>query len=81
MALLNLRLGVFSLLVHDVQDHAARRRASLRGGVDADRLLSSACVLLAVHVNPAEREQDQKNFINPLNHGVLRQCTSPRCAM
>jgi len=47
-----LRLGVFGLLVHDVQDHAARGRAALRRGVDADRLLGGAGVLLAVHVDP-----------------------------
>lgn len=50
---LNARLGVFSLLVHDVQDHPAGSRAALGGGVDADRLLGSTSVLLTVHINPA----------------------------
>ena len=52
-----LRLGVLGLLVHDVQDHAARGRAALWGGVDADWLLGGACVLLAVHIDPARRTE------------------------
>lgn len=53
MVVSNLRLGVFSLLVHDVQDHSTGRGAALRGGVDADGFLSSTCILLAVHINSA----------------------------
>ena len=53
MIVINLRLGVFGLLVHDVQDHAAGGWAALGGGVDADWFLSSTGVLFTVHVNPA----------------------------
>lgn len=57
--MLNLRLGVFGLLVHDVEDHAAGSRAALRGGVDADRLLGSACVLFTMNVDPVKAENNQ----------------------
>lgn len=63
IAVEHLRLGVFSFLLHDVQDHAASGRAAFRGGVDADRLLSSTCVLFAMHVNPAANKKDQNLFI------------------
>lgn len=53
MRVCSLRLGVFSLLLHDFQDHAAGGRAALRSGVDADGLLSSTGILLTVNVNPA----------------------------
>lgn len=48
-----LRFGVFGLLVHDVQDHAAGGGAALGGGVDADGLLGGSGVLFAVNVDPA----------------------------
>lgn len=53
----NLRLGIFSFLVHDVQDHPAGSWAAFGAWVDADRLLSSTCILFAVNVNPAAKKQ------------------------
>lgn len=55
-AVSNIRLGVFGLLLHDVQDHAARSGAALGRGVDADGLLSSSCILFTMYINPAARE-------------------------
>ena len=59
-----LRLGVFGLLLHDVQDHAARGGAALRGGVDADGLLRRPCVLLAVHVDPAGTHKEPSRSLD-----------------
>lgn len=59
-----LRLGVFSFLVHDFQDHAAGGGAALRGGVDADGLLSSTGILLTVNVNPAGTGQFTVHIMN-----------------
>ena len=53
--------------MHDVQDHATGGRAALRGGVDADWLLSSACVLFAVHINPAAAGRIRTHLLNHLH--------------
>lgn len=53
------RFCFISLLLHDIQDHAARFRAPLRRGVDGDGLLGSAGVLLPMDVNPAAKQPAQ----------------------
>lgn len=69
----NLRLGVFSFLLHDLQDHAAGGGAALRVGVDADWLLGSTCILLAVYINPAATEKGSESL-------SLRQTVQPMLA-
>lgn len=55
------RFRFISLLLHDVQDHAACFRAPLRRGVDGDGLLGSAGVLLPMDVNPAAKQPAERS--------------------
>lgn len=50
-----LRLGLVGLLLHDVQDHPAGRRASLGCWMDGDGFFCCACIFLPVDVHPEGR--------------------------
>lgn len=69
---LHSRLGVLSLLLHDVQDHTAGRGAALRGGVDADWFLSCAGILFAVDVN-SSRDGKCRKVRLAIQYGVHKQ--------
>lgn len=74
-----LRFGVLCFLMHNLQDHLTRRRAALRGGVHADGLLRSTCVLLPVHIYP-EDHKVKDGYGSPVKPGVFCTllATSPR---
>lgn len=52
----NLQFGLVSLFLHDFENHAARFRGPLWGGMDGDGLLCGPRVLLPMDVYPVGKE-------------------------
>lgn len=78
---LHSRLCVLSLLLHDVQDHTAGRGAALRGGVDADWLLSCAGILFAMDVDSSSRDRKRRKVRLAIQYCVHKSVSRVKTAI